>query len=119
MKVIEWLMKARWTLVSICLIVPLGFYTKFYTGPETAWVNNSVGGVFYVIFWCLVIFLFYSNTKPIKIVSIVFISTSFLEFAQLWHPKFLEWLRSFFIGRTVLGTTFTYTDFLYYFIGSH
>jgi len=111
-------MNRKWTLASICLIVPLGFYTKFYSGPGAAWVNNSLGGVFYVIFWCLLIFLILKNSKPVKIVTGVFIATSILEFAQLWHPHFLEWLRSYFFGRTILGTSFSWIDFVYYFVGA-
>ena len=109
--------KIRWTLISILIIVPLGIYSKFYSGQAARWVNNSLGGVLYVIFWCLFAFLFLSNTKPWKIATAVFASTCFLEFLQLWHPPFLEVLRSNFMGRTILGTTFTWSDFPYYLVG--
>ncbi len=109
--------RVRWTLISILIIVPLGIYSKFYSGQAENWVNNSLGGVLYVIFWCLFAFLFLSNTKPWKIAAVVFAVTCFLEFLQLWHPTFLEYLRSNFIGRTILGTTFTWSDFPYYLVG--
>ena len=109
--------RVRWTLISILIIVPLGIYSKFYSGQAENWVNNSLGGVLYVIFWCLLAFLFLSNTKPWKIAATVFIITFFLEFLQLWHPPLLEFLRSNFIGRTILGTTFTWSDFPYYLVG--
>jgi len=109
--------KVKWTLISILIIVPLGFYSKFYSGQATNWVNDSLGGVLYVIFWCLFAFLFLSNTKPWKIATAVFAITCFLEFLQLWHPSFLEFLRSNFIGRTILGTSFTWSDFPYYLVG--
>lgn len=105
------------TLVSILIIVPVGFYSKFYNGPGENWVNNSLGGVFYVIFWCLAVFLFLSNTKPWKIAVVVLMITCFLEFLQLWHHQFLEFIRSYFIGRTILGTFFSWCDFPYYFVG--
>ena len=106
------------TLISLAVIVPTGFYSKFYAGPGADWVNNSLGGVFYEIFWCLVIFLFSKRLKPLKIAVFVFICTCGVEFLQLWHPGFLEFVRSFFIGRTILGTTFVWSDFPYYFLGS-
>ena len=109
--------RVRWTLISILIIVPLGIYSKFYNGQAARWVNDSLGGVWYVIFWCLLAFLFLSNTKPWKIAATVFIITFFLEFLQLWHPPLLEFLRSDFIGRTILGTTFTWSDFPYYLVG--
>ncbi len=109
--------KIRWTLISILIIVPLGIYSKFYSGQAARWVNNSLGDALYVIFWCLFAFLFLSNTKPWKIATAVFAGTCFLEFLQLWHPPFLEFLRSNFMGRTILGTTFTWSDFPYYLVG--
>ncbi len=109
--------KVRWTLISILIIVPLGLYSKFYSGQAVYWVNNSIGGVLYVIFWCLFAFLFLGNNKPLKIAIVVFSLTCFLEFLQLWHPPLLQYLRSHFIGRTLLGTTFTWLDFPYYLAG--
>ncbi len=109
--------KVKWTLISMLIIAPLGIYSKFYNGQAARWVNDSLGGVLYVIFWCLFAFLFLSNTKPWKIATVVFAVTCFLEFLQLWHPTFLEFLRSNFIGRTILGTSFTWSDFPYYLVG--
>lgn len=109
--------KVKWILISILIIVPLGIYSKFYSGQAENWVNNSLGGVLYVIFWCLLAFLFLSNTKPWKITAVVFAVTCFLEFLQLWHPPLLEFFRNNFIGRTILGTTFTWSDIPYYLVG--
>ena len=105
------------TLISILIITPVGFYSKFYNGPAAHWVNDSIGGIFYEIFWCLVIYLFFYNYKPVKIAILVLMITCLLETLQLWHPPFLEIIRSYFIGRTVLGTSFTWSDFVYYIIG--
>ncbi|HAO21479.1 MAG: hypothetical protein BWK80_56465 [Desulfobacteraceae bacterium IS3] len=104
-------------VISLAILIPVGFYTKFYKGPLAQWLNASSGGVFYEIFWCLLIFLF-AEIRPVIIALSVLITTCCLEFLQLWHPPILEWLRSFFIGRTILGTTFDGWDFPYYFIGS-
>jgi len=106
------------TLLSLLVLTPVGFYSKFYTGPAAQWVNNSLVGVFYEIFWCLVILLFFTRGNPGIIAAVVLLTTSVLEFLQLWHPPVLEWLRSFFIGRTILGTGFTWSDFPYYVVGS-
>ena len=111
-------LKQKWALILLLLITTIGFYTKFYSGPGASWVNDSLGGVFYEIFWCLIIFLFFHNTKSWKITVSVFITTCALEFLQLWHVSILEYLRSFFIGQTILGNSFSWFDFIYYFIGS-
>jgi hypothetical protein len=106
------------TAVSILFIVPIGFYSKYYRGPAADWVNDSLGGAFYDIFWCLVVFLLRPRWKRPWIAAGVLAGTCVLEFLQPWHPPFLNLLRSHFLGRTILGTTFDWTDFPYYFIGS-
>jgi hypothetical protein len=114
----EFSTKQKWSLILLLLVTPFGFYTKIYSGPGAPWVNDSLGGVFYEIFWCLLVFLFMVNARAWFIATSVFIITCFLEILQLWHPEFLEFIRSYFIGRTVLGTSFNLYDFIYYFIGS-
>lgn len=104
--------------ILILIITPLGFYSKFYSGPAHTWVSNSFGGLLYEIFWCLVFFFIFPKTQPIKIAFWILTITSSLEFLQLWHPPLLELLRSNFIGRTILGNSFNWGDFPYYFIGS-
>ncbi|GAB4320511.1 MAG: hypothetical protein Kow00127_12800 [Bacteroidales bacterium] len=108
----------RHRLLWLVLVTPIGFATKFYTGPAQQFVNTGLGGVLYEIFWCLLAGLFFAKTRPWKISLIVFLITSLLEVMQLWHPPFLEAIRSTFIGRTLIGTTFTMTDFPMYVAGS-
>ncbi len=105
------------TLFWFLIIIPIGFYSKFYRGPASEWVNNSLGGVFYELFWCFLLLLIRPAMRPGFIAIIVLIGTCALEFLQLWHPPFLESLRSTFIGRTLLGTTFFWSDIPYYFLG--
>jgi hypothetical protein len=81
-------------------------------------VNNSLGGVFYVLFWCLVVFWCLPQARPQWITLTVLSVTCLLEGLQLWHPPFLEWPRSYLIGQILLGTTFSWSDFPYYFIGA-
>jgi hypothetical protein len=107
-----------WTVISLVIIIPLGFYSKFYIGPWATWVNDSLAGGFYVIFWILLVFLLFPKLNPVTVASWVFLITCGLEFLQLWHPPFLEYLRHFFLGQVILGTSFAWPDFSYYFFGS-
>jgi hypothetical protein len=52
-----------------------------------------------------------------KIPLWVFIGTSLLEIFQLWHPWILEKIRSYFLGRTLVGTSFAWWDFPHYAMG--
>jgi len=103
--------------LSLLFIIPLGFASKFYRGPDAWWFNDYAGGMLYEIFWCLVLTFVWPRASDFKIAFWVLGITSFLEFLQLWHPYFLEIIRSTFIGRTLIGTSFTWLDFPYYVIG--
>ncbi len=104
-------------MVSLAVIVPAGFYSKFYRGPGANWVNGELGGFFYELFWCLVVLFCGPRIRPGRIAAGVLLVTCLLEFLQLWHPPLLEWVRGFFLGRTIIGDTFAWSDFPWYFLG--
>lgn len=106
------------SIVLLVLIIPIGFYSKLYSGIVSDWVNNKLGGVFYEIFWCLLFYIIFTKSKPVYIAVGVFAVTSLLEFVQLINSSFLEIIRSNFIGQTIIGNSFTWSDFPYYVIGS-
>lgn len=103
--------------ISTILIIPIGLASKFYRGPFDAWFNNSLGGVFYEMFWILLVILIWPKLSPGTVALGVFLVTAFLEFLQLWHPPFLTVIRATLPGRLLLGTTFVWSDFLYYIMG--
>jgi hypothetical protein len=104
-------------LLELPIVIILGFLSKLYRGPYHLWLNNSLGGVFYVIFFILLFSLAVPKKRVLFVSLLVLIGTSGLEFLQLWHPPFLEAIRGTFIGVTILGNTFVPSDFIYYFIG--
>ena len=118
--IISYLLQRRWILFSLCLVVPLGFWFKFYAGPGRLWFNNYGAGLVYEIFWCLVVFLLVRPVREntVKIAVMVFVVTCLLEVLQLWHPMFLESIRKTFLGSAILGTTFVWWDFPHYVLGS-
>lgn len=111
-------LRRKWIILSLCLVTPFGFLCKWYSGPVHTWFNNYGGGVAYEVFWCLVLFFFKPNKKHTTAIAIsVFLVTVILEVLQLWQLVFLQELRSFFWGRTILGTTFVWWDFPHYVLG--
>jgi hypothetical protein len=104
--------------LALAVVLPLGVYTKFYRGPAAAWINDPLGSILYEIAWCLLAALAFRRSRPAAIAAVVFGATCAIEVLQLWRPPFLEFLRSFFVGRLVLGTTFVWSDFLWYAAGS-
>jgi hypothetical protein len=107
------------TLASMVVIIPAGFALKYYRGPGDAWVNNSVAAIAYVVFWSLCWFFVAPHRRAIiPIVLGVFAATCVVELLQLWKTPWLDEVRRTFVGRTVLGTTFVWSDFLYYLVGA-
>ena len=104
-------------LLSLCVVIPVGFGTKFYQGPFEWWLNDYAGGMVYEIFWCFLAVIVWPTMNEWIIGVWIFLITSILEFLQLWHPPFLEVIRSTFIGRTLIGQSFTWMDFPYYVMG--
>lgn len=112
------LLKRKYTLGAILLIIPLGLATKYYAGPARDWVNNSLGGILYVIFFSLFFSVVFSRARTWKTVTLVLLATCLVEVLQCWHPAFLERARSTFIGVTLLGNSFSFSDLLHYLAGA-
>ena len=109
----------KWQIVFLLtIVVVLGLLSKQYTGIGQQWINDYSGDILYEVFWCLFIFLLVPSRQIVdKIPLGVFIVTCIIEFSQLWRSPFLEWIRSYFLGRLLLGTTFAWNDFIHYAIG--
>jgi len=103
--------------IAIIIIIPLGLVSKFYNSPLYQWLNNYSGGIFYEIFWILLVILINPKIPPLIAAIWVFMITALLEFMQLWHPPFLEAIRATLIGRLLIGTTFDWWDFPHYILG--
>lgn len=117
MKYFTILIKQKRIIIFNVILIPIGLYTKLYNGFASSWVHDSLGGILYVIFWSLFFSIIFQKTKSWKIAAIVFVITVLFEILQLWHPVFLEIIRDNFIGKAMLGTSFSWLDIVHYFIG--
>ncbi|WP_414585048.1 DUF2809 domain-containing protein [Scytonema sp. PCC 10023] len=107
-----------YTIPSLLIVIAMGFFFKYYTGPAHEWLNDYGAAVFYEIFWCLFAFLFFRSGIAVRQIPLwVFIITCILEFLQLWHPPLLEEFRATLIGKWLIGTTFAWWDFPHYLLG--
>lgn len=102
----------------VAVVTPLGFATKLYAGPGAAWVGGYLGGFFYVLFFSFVILSLAPEVSPARAAAVVLAITCVLEFLQLWHPPLLERIRASFLGRALIGSTFSWGDFVYYGLGA-
>ncbi len=108
-----------WRLAAALMVVTAaGFGSKFYSGPGEDWLNDSLAGLFYVVFWCLAAALVWPRAPARRIAWVVLAATCALEVLQLWHPPWLQAVRATFPGAALLGTTFAASDFVYSAIGA-
>ena len=113
-------------LLSLFLIVPLGLFSKVYTGIGQEWIRDYSGDILYEIFWCLFIFWFVRHDKDkielrnttFKIALWVFLITCAIKVSQLWFGLVPIAIRSTFIWRMLLGAGFDWWDFPHYALGS-
>ena len=105
-------------IACLAVVTPLGFATKFYSGPGASWLLSSAGGLLYVTFWILFVCVMAPSVSGLLASITVLLVTSLLEVPQLWHPPFLQPVRSTFIGQAILGDTFDWSDFSYYALGA-
>ncbi len=110
--------KLRLSLLSLLvLIIPAGFYTKFYTGPGQSWVHSYAGDIFYPMFWIFLVLFVKPLMDPLKATALVFVFTVIVEFSQLLNNSVLQDIRQSFIGRTLVGVSFSMTDIFWYLTG--
>ncbi|MBW4474038.1 MAG: DUF2809 domain-containing protein [Stenomitos rutilans HA7619-LM2] len=115
----SWFLNYRLVLlVSMAIIVPIGYVIRFAPNPTFAWLNDAIGSLAYEIFWVLLAAFFSPRTSSRAIAIGVCLVTCGLEWLQLWHPPFLEAARATLAGRLILGNTFNWLDLPPYVIGS-
>lgn len=109
---------ARLRLLALLgVLVPLGFGAKLYAGPGAHWVGAHAAGMLYEIFWIFLVLLVRPRLAPARVAIAVFAVTCALEVLQLWHPPALEGIRATFLGRALIGSTFSWWDFPHYAAG--
>ena len=98
-------------------VLALGLAMRFNPFlPE--WLRDATGGVLYVYLMAMLVRLARPLMSPLSSAAAALVITSAVEFAQLWHPAWLEALRATLPGRLAWGTTFSWSDFPPYFAGA-
>jgi hypothetical protein len=104
-------------LLALALVTPLGFATKLAPGLDAPWIRFYAGGVLYEIFWVLVVLFVAPRLAPLAVAGGVLAVTCVLEVLQLWSHPVLDAIRATFLGRTLIGSTFSWWDFPCYVLG--
>jgi len=100
----------------MALLFCLGIISRIELVSLPSWYINYAGD----FLWAMLIFYTFAliTRKPtihILIISIVF--TYLIEVSQLFHPPWLEYLRSIKLFAFILGFTFFWSDLIAYTLG--
>ncbi len=104
-------------LLSLIIIVPLGYWVRF-RGVFPEWLNDALGSVAYEIFWILLVALLLPRVAIERVAVGVCLATCAIEFLQLYQPDWLQAIRRTLPGRLILGNQFSWADFPPYLLGS-
>jgi len=104
--------------ICILILVPLGFLAKEYHGTGEYIISDKLAGTLYVMFWSILFYFFFYRINTIILVLSVFIITCSFEFLQLVSTPLLNTLRLGYIGRAIMGNSFSWSDFIFYVLGS-
>lgn len=104
--------------LALGVLIPLGLGTKAYLGPWSWWVHAYAGALCYEVFWILLLKVLLPRAPVLYLGGSVFGVTSLLEFLQLSHHPWLKWVRSYTLGRILIGDGFDPWDFVYYLLGT-
>ncbi len=105
-------------LVSMIVIIPIGYGGRFYLSPELEGLRNWIGNLAYECFWVLFVIFFLPQISPLRAAIAVCLASFAIEVSQLWQPNWLQALRATLLGRLVLGNSFYWADFPQYVAGS-
>ena len=108
-----------WIILALPAVTALGLAMKLYPGPGAWWVNNwGPASVAYEMFFMLLVFLIVPRRGAITPIAVgVCAATCVLEVLQLWKPPWLQAVRSKFLGKMLLGDSFSWWDLPAYPIG--
>ncbi|MDF1836794.1 MAG: DUF2809 domain-containing protein [Planctomycetota bacterium] len=102
---------------SLMLVLALGIASQAANGTGWNWVARQLGGAFYVLAGVFLVLFLWPRCRTVWVCLGVLLATVLVEFAQLWHPGWLQALRGTRPGGLLLGSTFHWADFPYYFLG--
>jgi len=96
----------------------IGLAMKAYAGPGRWWIENWGASFAYECFFMGAAVLIAGSSARLGTIAVgVCLATCALEFMQLWQPDWLVAARATFVGRAVLGHSFSWADLPAYPLG--
>ena len=104
-------------LLTMALLIGLGLPSRIIPKSLPSWYVQYFGDYL----WAMLIFFGIGLVRPrwvtLKVFTAAILFTYVIEFSQLFHPPWLEYLRSIKICALVLGYGFLWSDLVAYTLG--
>jgi len=110
--------RRQWAAAALAISAALGLAVKLHPVPAVPQIGDHLGGVFYVLFWAMLLFFLWPYPRAITPITLAVVLATFaVELSQKLELSWIEKLRIAFLGRVLLGHHFDMTDLPAYAIG--
>ena len=109
-------MRSKRYMIIILVLMALGLPTRFFSSYLPRWYVNYAGD----FLWAMLIFFLCCLLFRLKTQKSLFVASFIvccIECSQLFHPPWLEYLRSIKVFSLILGFDFSWTDIAVYSMG--
>ena len=104
-------------LLVMVLITAFGLPARTVQDRLPAWYVQYFGDYLWAMLLFFIFALILQNVNTTKVAFVTLLFTYGIEITQLFHPPWLEYLRSIKIFALILGFTFLWSDIIAYTLG--
>jgi hypothetical protein len=109
--------QTRIYLLIMAVITAFGLPARMIQGRLPAWYVQYFGDYLWAMLLFFIFALILHNMSTFKVAIITLLFTYGIEISQLFHPQWLEDLRSIKLFALILGFTFLWSDIVAYTLG--
>jgi hypothetical protein len=108
---------ARIYLLIMVVIIAFGLPARMIQDQLPTWYVMYFGDYLWAMLLFFVFALTLQTISTLKVAVVTLVFTYFIEISQLFHPNWLEYLRSIKLFALVLGYSFLWSDIAAYTFG--
>ena len=99
------------------VIIAFGLPARMIQDRLPDWYVQYFGDYLWAMLLFFIFALIFQNKGPFQVAMITLLFAYSIELSQLFHPQWLEYLRSFKVFALILGYTFLWSDIAAYTLG--
>jgi hypothetical protein len=104
-------------VLIMVVITVLGLPARMIQDQLPTWYVQYFGDYLWAMLLFFIFALFFRNMSTLKVAAVTLLFTYSIEVSQLFHPQWLEALRSIKVFALILGYGFLWSDIVAYTLG--